>query len=487
MSYSIYKRYYYLILDKKGIIIKVKKTFLPSLFLFFGLLIGALFFVQKASAATLASVSDTITTSRPSASTPLSANAASGLTQVSVYDNKSLFLASDSAKLFRTSTGAVIDASITVASQSAARTTVYFAEGTGAAGQNGTDVLMVPITAMHKVQFTIPNPIPASGKIVITFPGSADTSASPSATTFAFNGLTTANASTNIAVNGATCTWAIAAPALTCTVSSAVSATTTVTILIGCSAQSEGTCTTQVPRFINPTKTAAAGTADTWTLQLKTQDSGSIDIDTAKVKIGTVESVQVQATVDPTLTFVISSIADNTAINTGNATGCTNTENTSSGIGSTATTVDLGTLSTAINISAQLITITTNAINGYSLTATSSGHLINPATGFWIIDSITPAVFPSGGTPWFGIHPCGLDNIGGTWGTGATAKGSGAKYGWPTQTTSVTLAYDTTGPIGNTLTAGNGLVSVEYAALIDASVPAGLYTAVVTYVATPTF
>lgn len=218
---------------------------------------------------------------------------------------------------------------------------------------------------------------------------------------------------------------------------------------------------------------------------MATQDSSSNVLDNTKIKIGTINSVLVQAVVDPTLTFTIAGIANATAINTGNATGCTNTETTNTGLGSNATVVDMGVISSAaINIAAQKLTVTTNGTGGYSLTATSSGHLINPATGYAIADSTTPTVMTTG-TTWFGIHACGLDVTSGTWATGATGGGAGAKYGWPTTTTAVTLASDSTGPIDGS--GGNGITSVEYGATVASNVPAGNYRSVITYVATPTF
>ena len=49
------------------------------------------------------------------------------------------------------------------------------------------------------------------------------------------------------------------------------------------------------------------------------------------------------------------------------------------------------------------------------------------------------------------------------------------------------IAQDTTGPIGNGVPAGNGLVSVSYAAAQDVTLPPGEYQTVITYVATPSF
>ncbi len=464
-----------------------KKIYISGILVF--ILFGSSLLVSKAQAATLSSASDIITTSRPSVAAPLAADQAASAMFVKIVDtaDKLMFLASDSATL-RPDTGETMN-TVTVASASAADTPasnqrLVFFTGAAANTHHQGDAIVVPITALHKIAFTIPNAIPASGKVVITFPGSADATASPSATTFAFNGLT----STNIQTNNITCnSWSVSSPSITCTTNSSVAANTTITFLIGCSAATGASCDTQVPTLINPTKTAAAGTADTWKITLQTKDTNSVVIDDAKVMIGTVESVYVQAFVEPTFTFSIAGVADATAINNGNTTGCTNTESTNTGVAASATTVDLGTLSSgAINISAQLLTITTNGVNGYTLTATSSGHLINPQNGFWINDSTTPTVMTAG-TPWFGVHPCGLDVTSGTWATGATGGGANAKYGWPTAATSVSLASDTTGPIGNSLTAGNGLVSVEYASTVNAGVPTGLYYATITYVATPTF
>lgn len=480
----------------KSIFCVFSRVFFPAIFL---LLVSGL--LNNAKAASLISTKDTITTSRPSASAPLASDQAASATQVTIADNKSFFLASDSAVL-RADTGQTQN-TVTVASMSASNTpasnqrVIYFVAGPANTHHSGT-AIHTAVTAMHTVQFTTVAAIPSSGKVILTFPGSADTSASPSATTFAFNGLTSANAAANISYKldgSATCTFTVAAPAITCVSSAVLAAGTTITFLIGCADAStnETSCTTQSPRLINPTKTATGGqgasatTADIWKIGIKTTDSSSVEIDSATAVIGTIESVVVTATVDPTLTFTITGIGDATAINTGNTTGCTNTESTNTGLGSSATNINLGIItSSTINIAAQRINITTNGIGGYSLTATSSGHLINSATGYWVADSTTPAVMTAG-TPWFGIHACGLDVASATWATGATGGGAGAKYGWPTTTSSVSLASDTTGPIDNTITAGSGITSVEYAATVNAAVPQGIYSSYITYVATPTF
>lgn len=463
---------------------------------FYFLFLYFLFLSTPAHAASLSIGSDTITTSRPSASAPLQADLATTTNRAVIFDNGSLFLASDSA-ILRPDTGETLN-TVTIASMSAANTpssgqrTLFFTANPANTHHAGIQVTTA-VSAMHTVKFNIPTAIPASGKILITFPGSADTSASPSASTFPFNGLTSANAAANISykLDGtATCTFTVSAPTITCAPSAGIAAGTAITFLIGCADASTNTttCTTQSPRLINPTKSAAAGTADIWTLTIKTQDGSSTDIDSARIKIATIDTVQVQATVDSSLTFTITGIADATAVNTSNTTGCTNTETTNTGIASTAVAINLGNIGTSPSIAAQRINVTTNNMQGYTVTATSSGQLINPANGFWINSSTSPAVFPAA-TPWFGIHACGLDANTTTWGTASstTTRGSGAKYGWPTQTTAVTLASDSSGPIDNSVMTGNGITTVEYAVGIDATVPAGTYASTITYVVTPTF
>lgn len=459
---------------------------------------------QTVQAASLVNTSDQISTSRPSPASYLTANAASSDVSISVANNGSRFLASDSAKIIRTSTAATLATNRIVASQSAALTTVYLTGTAGSAASLGTDVLMFPITAVHKVQFTTQTAVPGSGKVIITFPtlASADTNAaSPSAQTFMFNGL----ASGNITVTGATCsTWTISAPSITCNLNaSGIGGLTTVAFYIGCTAVTSGACSTSVPTLINPTSSLNAvsgntSTADTWKVSVATQDSAGGALDSATTRIGTIASVQVQAQIDPTITFTIAGATDSATINT-LVPGCgSNTDVTNSGIGSTSTFVNLGILSNgAINKSAQVLTVSTNSSNGYSLTATSSGRLINAGSGFALNDTgaltandtPAPATFPASGNTWFGIHACGNDSPGvnsDQWAaTAATGFSSGAKFAnpWNSGAGSYvdTLATYSGGPANARATVA------EYAATVGGTTPAGIYTTVLTYIATATF
>ena len=460
---------------------------------------------KQSQAASLASASATLTTTRPSASTPLSANTAAAFTdtQLSVFNNSSRFLASDSAKIIRAQGTLITTNNLIIASQSAALTTVYLSSALSAYAGAGADVLFVPITATHTFAFTVQTGIPTSGTIVLTYPGAANNTASPSATTFAFNNLVAGNVKAAFSTGSSTCSFAVSSPTITCTVATAaVAAGTTVYISVGCSAMTGNSCSTQVPTLINPTKSSStAGSADIWKVLVQTNDASSINLDNSTIALGVVESVTIRATVDPSLTFDITGVNNNILLS-GLFTGCSQADTTNTGISATATEVPLGSLSNppgtgvAIrNISAQKLVVTTNGSNGYSITATSSGSLKNPANGYFLNSSVAPLTF-NANNHFFGFHACGLDTDLTKWAsTGSSAcntyvTGSAdpiCKYAWPTQTTPVLIAQRSTGPVGNTIVAGSGQNVVSYAATQDVTLPPGEYKAVVTYVATPSF
>lgn len=441
-----------------------------------------LFFLSSVTliqAANLTGAKDTITTSRPSAASPLNGDHASGLGVVTIYDNGSRFLASDSAKIVNTPTNGFVETALNVASQSAARTKVYLTNSlTGA--RSGSDVLTVPITAKHTVQFAPSTYIPASGALEIIFPvGNTTNAASPSASGFSFNALATGN----ISISGAACSvsWTItpASGLVKCSqITSAVTAGTTVTVTIGSS----------TPALINPTKGAAAGTADTWSVSINTYDNGGIGLDSTKIKIGTIESVEVRATVEPTLTFTIAGLATGTVISTNNtACGSGGSQAINTGIASTTTVADLGTVSNAqVNVTAQDLTISTNLSGGYVLTATSSGQLDNPSTGYNIANAqgaVTNNNLPvpaaiTAATEAFGIHACGTDVATGTWGTRASA--ATVYYANPSAIYYYTLA--------SRISAASSIkTTVVYGATVSGTTPPGLYLTELTYVATPIF
>jgi hypothetical protein len=496
------------------VIKSLSKLLFASALLF---LITGVFFAPKAHAV-LTNISDTITTSRPSAAAlidngyPITANA----TQATIDDNGlNMFLASDSAVIYPEA-GETIDTGKNIGSMSNANIpsaglrTVYLTGpcagyGCFASKHHGSEALVVNVTAMHTIKFTTSTPIPNNQTIVLSFPnaGANWNIASPSATGFSFNGLAQGQITCWEVTGAKDCqggtgggtggSYTPSANTITITLGNtgAVAAGDTVIINIGCSGHASGICNNQTPRLINPAKSAVTGTADLWKLQLQVANTNN---DSAKVTIGTIESVQVQATVDPTLTFTIApkQAVDGAPTSWNNYGNCTSgADVANSGINSGATNVNLGILNTTnINIAYQLITISTNASRGYALTATSSGHLMDPSSGFALFDTATPTVVAGVNHPWFGIHACGLEanTTPGNWGNGIA--GVAAKFAWPTISTPLAIASIGTGPIGNVVGAGGlgaGLTAIEYAAAVDITVPAGNYASTITYTATPTF
>ena len=456
----------------------------------------------QVKAAALVNVSDQLSTSRPSPAAPLDFNVTTASVSAIIKDNGSYFLASDSA-ILAADTGETQD-TVNVASMSANGTpisndrVVYLTNTIGHTHHIG-DAIYSSITSVHKVQFTTQTGVPAGGKVIITFPGSGLNTATPSATTFSFNGL----ASGNITVTGATCaSWSISAPSITCTLNgSGISASTTVAFYIGCTGVTSGACSTSVPTLINPTASpnqvsGSTTTADTWKVSVATQDSGGNPLDSASIRIATLQSVQVQASVDPTITFTITGLSDGQVVNTVNSNCTGNTDTTNAGINTTPTFVNLGTLANGvINKAIQNLTVSTNSSNGYSITATSSGHLINPSNGFYLQDNEgntgltapnapVPAAFPASGNTWFGIHACGTNALS-QWATGTTTFAGSAKYANPWNT-GATSYYDTLTTLSG-VPASADITTVEYAGTVGPTTPAGTYVTTVTYIATATF
>ena len=491
-----------------------------SLFIVISFVFLTPLFVQKANAASLTSVSDLISTSRPSAAAPLSGagGVLLGAGEAQIFDNGSFFLASDSAVILKDPvTLETSDVGLKIASMSATgvpsanNRIVYFTNSTANAHHQGV-ALVTPITATHTIKFTTISTIPSGGSIIINFPGAGSNTASPSATGFSFNGEL-ATPTDVICYPVGACSGGKASNQLNSftftTSGGAIAGGTTIYINIGCTTAGSGPCTAFASRLINPTKTAVAGTADAWKISIQTTDTpanGSVVLDSAILRAATIESVQVQATVEPTITFTIAGIADNTTFNSVNSNCALNGGNdkTNTGIAATATNVNLGLVNSGIiNAAGQTLTVTTNGSSGYAITATTSGHLISPASGNYFSDANGPAgsnpltandtPAASGitaGTTDFGISPCGAHvtnpAYGGTGGivfNGVTNSTALFTNPWNTGTNgfSATIASYNGGPVSNDLTV------VRYAAAISPTQPSGVYINVVSYVATATF
>jgi hypothetical protein len=488
--------------------VKLGKLFLLSLLI---LLMG-LFFAPKNKALAISSVSDTLSTSRPSAAAPLDVNQSANDAYVTVKDlpgtlnNSASWLASDSAFLLpdigQTASTAIVASTSASGVPGAGQKRIYFTSGVTNPHHAGTTII-TPVTAVHTVKFTTQAALSSGYQIQIVFPGSGSNSASPSATGFAFNNeaTTPTDVTCRDITGGVDCGTVYASNQLnayTITANTTIATNHVIVINIGCTAKDNttGVCTTAAPRLVNPTRGAyVTPNADNWKILVSILDTGSNPIESTKTVVATIESVQVQGIIEPYITFAIAGVNSGVTISTNNS-GCTsNTDITNTGINSSATFVNMGAMGAGFSLAAQDLTVTTNGTGGYVITATSSGRFMNPATGYAFpdanggnsltaIDAPAPALVTAGTTS-FGIHACGADTYTGvTWGAGATP--ATARYSNPwnngTQTYYATLASFAAG-----IPPASRKTTVEYEATASTSVPAGIYTTALTYVATPAF
>jgi len=127
-----------------------------------------------------------------------------------------------------------------------------------------------------------------------------------------------------------------------------------------------------ITALINPAPKAGhtVATADTYSVVLQNLNASSAVVDQTSVKIAVIEGVRVTATVSPQISFLIGGISSG-SVNTTCGTDAGGTFVTS-----TATTVPFGeVLISAFTYAAQSLTVSTNAENGYAVTAFQNDNL----------------------------------------------------------------------------------------------------------------
>lgn len=248
-------------------------------------------------------------------------------------------------------------------------TNFNFSPALGGTALGANDYVIASQSAIHTITFTTVNEIPANGDILITIPavdlngktndGFPDTASSISTNGFDLNGLTTSNIS--ISSSGCPNNWTIAAV-------NAGTATTDHTIRIdrtinSCSASSTITITIgdTNKKLINPAPILTGhtqGTADVYTINIKTRDGSDNVLDQSNVKVAINEGVLVSATVDETLSLTIAGVPSSTS-------ACGQTTD----VTTTATAIPWGTIANfgAFQEAAQTITVSTNASSGYNV------------------------------------------------------------------------------------------------------------------------
>jgi len=330
-------------------------------------------------------------------------------------------------------------------------------------------------TSNHAIQFTLGEALDAGETITVTFPSGFSTTSG-----LDFNDMDLASGTSNftLADTASGATWGATTSGdivVTFTSGTATMATSTVVnIEIGDNATTGATGDSYIQ---NPTKSAAAGVADIYTVSI-----GGTNPNSGDILIAVVEGVAVSVTIDESLSFSVTS--------TTNA-DCDTAFSVLAGPDSTASTVPFGTQSSANTFvhACQDLAISTNASSGYAVTAQTNTSL---KSGSNLINSGT-----CDGT----CNETATD----TWGT-ATNNGFAYSSTGTDSVITATTDYRTFACIGATTTnclpgggetaqnvmtnaspVSNSTATIEYKLSFSGTQAAGTYSNTVTYIATPTF
>ena len=206
--------------------------------------------------------------------------------------------------------------------------------------------------------------------------------------------------------------------------------------------------------------------------------------DTGATRVVILDSITVTASVDTIFTFAVGGLGSGVNMNGTTTTGVTG-----------STTIPFGTLDAGVATrSAQLLTVNTNAANGYSVTVQVDGAL-ESSTGA-DIDGFANGVYSDTPAAWSKpTNTIGSENTYGHWGvtsddpsTIRTTEFGSEEFIGVTTTARVVMSHD--GPVNGTNDAGlgQGTTTVGYEIEIGSLQEAGDdYSAQLTYVATPVF
>ena len=322
---------------------------------------------NQIEAGSLTSIKDTLSTSRPSVYTAITGSVSAGDTAIPVTNTAGI-LQGDNVTLC--TTAACTTSEIRVVASIVSNTQLALTVGTTNPYTVSSFVIYKAISK-HTIT-VVPRSTVTGGKFVVTLPGDATPNDSiPASGGFDFNKITTADVTLSPGTIGTVATSTPGgAVVFTIPFTGTIASGTAQTITIG-----------NTNLLLSPTKTAAQGTADTFTVQVDETDSGTNVIDTTQARVATIESVTVSAVVVPSLNFTINAVAQSTTV-----------AGVSTDVASTATTVPFGNLTVATNRTvAQYLHIDTNSNSGYIITAQSDGSL-RKTNGTVITDfSLTPA------------------------------------------------------------------------------------------------
>lgn len=345
------------------------------------------------------------------------------------------------------------------------------------------------VAANHTITFTLQNTWDAGETLTLTFNSNFDTSGFANTDPLDYDIEDDGSPITITAAGGCAADnidiTSIASDVFTftlCAGSTSIASSSVIEIEIGTHATTGGTGNTQIT---NPSKVAAAGTADIYTTTL-----GGTSGTTGDILVAVQDGVTLSATVDETLTFTVAGTT------TGTCTVAGGTEIDTSG---DPTTIPFGTISSdAFNDACQQLTIGTNASGGYSTTVqttslpTSGGDTIAKGNCEGACSDSAEAVWDTAAS--FNGYGYCMDD---TTGDGAAT----ADAGWSTngcQATTSSQFFKTIANAGAAETAvsvmasassttNNDVALIGYRLNVGSGQAAGSYQTVIVYITTPTF
>ena len=406
---------------------------------------------EVADAGALTSARDTLGTSRPSAATTIGSTITAGDTTINVGSTTG-FLQGDTITICN----ATCSTSETKIIASVINTT-QLGLTAGASNSYSSGNVYYKSTSKHTIAINTRSSVTA-GKFIVTIPATNTTT--PQSASFALNSITTGDISLAGATAGSISTSTSGSNILfTIPFTGTLAAGSNATVTIG-----------STLFLLNPTKTAAQGTADISQITVTETDGSGNTIDSTTLDVGTIEPVTVSATVAPSLNFTINGVAASTSV-TAHGTSVT----------TTATTVPFGTLTVnASTTAAQYVHVDTNSNSGYFVTVQQDGSL-RKTNGTTIVDFNSSAPADNDGSTGFGFA---LQNKSST--SGLTLpfnyNDSSRKFN--------SIGFSSTSPytiMSNSGPANGDEVYVDYYLKVNAQQAQGNYQNVVTYIATATY
>ncbi len=207
--------------------------------------------------------------------------------------------------------------------------------------------------------------------------------------------------------------------------------------------------------------------------------------DSGQVRVAIIDEVTVSASVNASLTFTVTGVGASSTVNGSPTTTAATSTNVALPFG----TLEINTSKTL----AQDLSVTTNALHGYTVTVEQTGDLESTTGG--IIDGFIDGAYTQTPTAWQGPSALVADIATyGHWGLtstdATTSRSAPEEFGsdeWVSGSTTPIVVMGHTGPADG-VTAGIGAARIGYQIQISALQEAGDdYTTELRYIATPTF